>query len=186
MFRLRISVLVVVAVLSASGCSPAARDDSSDVREHEDAIRELALLEHELDVVDLVIELGGRLAPRDYVIRNVRVIDVEDGRVTEPTCVVVAAGRITTVGECAAEADAAIDGGDLYLAPGLIDMHVHQLETAAGHVLNVANGVTTVRDMGGFPWLLEWREQARRDQLFAPSMMVAGRILSAHPMGWYA
>lgn len=190
MLRPRALLFVAVALLTISGCGPASRDGEADVgsaREHEDAIHALVMLQQELDVIDLVIELGGRLNPRDHVIRNVRVIDPAGERVTEPTCVRVHAGRILTVGsDCPAADGAGIDGGGLYLAPGLADMHVHQLETTAIHILNIANGVTTVRDMGGFPWLLEWREQAQLNELFAPSMMVAGPILSAHPMEWYA
>src|SRR5690606_33166844 len=40
--------------------------------------------------------------------------------------------------------------------------------------LFVANGVTTVRSMLGFPGQLEWRERAGRGDIVAPTLYLAG------------
>ena len=65
--------------------------------------------------------------------------------------------------------------------PGLVDMHVHNLVSSSQHLLNLANGVTTVRDMDGFPWMLKMRDQISTNKLLAPNMYVAGHILNQRP-----
>lgn len=60
----------------------------------------------------------------DYIIRNASVIDGSGG----PACqadVAIAGGRIAAIGTIDAEAARVIDGKDLILAPGFIDMHSH-------------------------------------------------------------
>ena len=79
-----------------------------------------------------------------------------------------------------------IDGRGRYLLPGLADMHVHLGETNAQKLLNLANGVTTFREMDGFPHLLAERRAIARGELLAPNLYVAGTILNAAPMGPYA
>jgi imidazolonepropionase-like amidohydrolase len=47
-------------------------------------------------------------------------------------------------------------------------------------------GVTSVRDMDGFPWTLRMRDAVRRGELLAPNMYITGQILNGVPMGFYA
>lgn len=79
-----------------------------------------------------------------------------------------------------------IDARNRVLVPGLVDMHVHNLQSWSQMLLNLASGVTTVRDMDGFPWMLELREAIRAGTVLAPNEVVAGQILNFEPMGWYA
>jgi cytosine/adenosine deaminase-related metal-dependent hydrolase len=74
-----------------------------------------------------------------------------------------------------------IDGRSKYLLPGLAEMHLHLPEPSdppayARSVLflYIANGVTTVRSMRGFPKHLELREKVRRKELLGPTLVVAG------------
>ncbi len=83
------------------------------------------------------------------VIRNAKVFDAEKAELTGPSDVYVMRGRITAVlpaGSPTRGADHEIDAGGRVLLPGLFDMHVHAGRWDGG--LNVAAGVTTVRDMG--------------------------------------
>lgn len=104
------------------------------------------------------------------VFREVRVVDVRNGRVGDPTQVVVRAGIIESIG-AAEEVPAGarvIAGEGRTLIPGLIDAHWHSLFAAAPlalamtgdvgflHILaattardTVLRGFTTVRDAGG-------------------------------------
>ncbi|HSP07736.1 MAG TPA: amidohydrolase family protein, partial [Acidobacteriota bacterium] len=78
-----------------------------------------------------------------------------------------------------------VDGAGKYLSPGLVDMHIHS-STADGWLLNLANGVTTVRDMDGYPWLLQVRDHVNAGRMLAPVLYVAGTIINAVPLQGYA
>ena len=85
----------------------------------------------------------------DLVIRNARLFDPRDLRVTPATSVVVSGERIVRVGRDAdvkAPANAEIiDAHDQFLMPGLWDNHQHFSENDGA--LDLANGVTSARDM---------------------------------------
>ncbi len=82
---------------------------------------------------------------------HARVLDVEHGTWLVDQTVVVVGGTIAAVGK-AAKIPAGAEVVDLAgkaIIPGLVDMHAH-LGDADG-VLNIASGVTTVRDVGNDP-----------------------------------
>jgi imidazolonepropionase-like amidohydrolase len=53
---------------------------------------------------------------------------------------------------------ALIDANGAYLVPGLFDMHVHAFDRKY-LALTLAYGVTSVRNMGGYPMHLRWKQQ---------------------------
>jgi imidazolonepropionase-like amidohydrolase len=78
-----------------------------------------------------------------------------------------------------------IDGTGKFLMPGLGEMHAHlpspadppgYMQTALA--LYVANGVTTVRGMLGYPNHLAVRKEIRSGKLWGPSLFLAGPGLS--------
>src|SRR5208282_328313 len=81
------------------------------------------------------------------------------------------------------------DATGKFLIPGLVDMHVHL--TGAGEPtgsrefilpLLLANGITTVRDMGGdLESLLKLRHEIEHGQLQAPRIFFAGPYLDGNP-----
>jgi hypothetical protein len=83
-------------------------------------------------------------------IEHVRVFDSEQATTREDQTVVIEGERIAQSGAAAsiqAPKDAErIDGAGKTLLPGLFDMHVHA--AALDGLLNIASGVTSVRDMG--------------------------------------
>lgn len=100
----------------------------------------------------------GRAMPA-YVVTNIAVVDVDAGRLQHGSAVAVTNGRIVAVGKAAVDARYAtwpiIDGRDRYLMPGLWDSHLHTVELSSRlhFPLLLANGVTTVRNMGdGCSW----------------------------------
>jgi imidazolonepropionase-like amidohydrolase len=101
--------------------------------------------------------------------------------------VVVAGGRIAAMGPRTevAIADGArrVDGAGRFLMPGLADMHAH-LDTAASLILDVAAGVTTVRNMWGTPLTLRWRAAIERGERLGPSIVTAGPIVDGEPPVW--
>jgi imidazolonepropionase-like amidohydrolase len=150
--------------------------------------RTLARYEQEVRFADLMLATEQRYRAADATVRHVNVVDVEAGRVMSNVRVDVRRGRIAAmaVDTSAGVRTGEIDGSGRFLAPGLTDMHVHQFVSASEHLLHVATGVTTVRDMNGFAATLRWREQARNDRWLVPNMIVVGRFLNAEPMGMYA
>ncbi len=82
-----------------------------------------------------------------------------------------------------------LDGTGKFLIPGLVDMHAHL--TGAGEPtgsrefilpLLLANGITTVRDMGGdLDSLLKLRQEIEHGQLQGPRIFFAGPYLDGNP-----
>jgi len=123
------------------------------------------------------------------VFEHVNVIPMDEERVLNDQTVMIEAGRIVEVGPASVvqvpENALVIDGQGKYLLPGLAEMHGHipppdQPEKQVEETLfmYVANGVTTVRGMLGWPGNLELREQANRGELIAPTLYLAGPSFS--------
>lgn len=82
-------------------------------------------------------------------IRNVRVFDPQSLALGEPVSVVIEGDHIAAIDglEVATRAgEVEIDGAGGSLLPGMFEMHAHLGENSA--ILNVAAGITSVRDMG--------------------------------------
>ena len=124
-------------------------------------------------------------AAQDLVLVNARVVDVTTGSVSEPATVVVEDGRIARIVEGgaaeapagAAEAPAGAVTVDLmgrYLAPGLMDAHVH-VSSAADARRALHTGVTTMRSMGTSHYAdVGLRELQAGGHLEAPAYLAAG------------
>jgi len=87
--------------------------------------------------------------PGVTVIRNARVFDSDTATLQAPSDVYVVRGRITQVlraGSTARAANNEIDAAGRILLPGLFDMHAHIWRWNG--LLDLAAGVTSVRDMG--------------------------------------
>jgi imidazolonepropionase-like amidohydrolase len=96
-------------------------------------------------------------------------------------------GRIAAVGpadEVEVPAGARrIDGEGKWLVPGLADMHVH-LFSRSDLDLYLANGVTTVRNLGGYgaaDSILEIRRAIEAGELRGPTIVTSGNWLDGDP-----
>jgi len=133
--------------------------------------------------------------PRSGVtaITHVTVIDANGAPPLADSTVVVSVSRISAVGPASSVAIPSgaevLDGTGKFLIPGLADMHLHL--TGAGEPtgsrefflpLLVANGVTTVRDMGGRVDLLkELRSEIRAGRRLGPQIFFTGPYLDGNP-----
>jgi hypothetical protein len=111
------------------------------------------------------------------LIRNARVFDSEKAVLTPASDVMVRDGRIVSVIGTGAptKADNVIEAGGRVLLPGLFDMHGHLDPWEGG--LNIAAGVTTVRDMGNDNATLQRMiEQERAGTLLSTRIVPAGFI----------
>ena len=120
---------------------------------------------------------------RVIAIRNVTVIPVTGAPPILNATVVINGERIVSIGPTAKIPSGArvINGTGKFLLPGFIDMHVHLSKTRASSLgLFVANGITTVRDMGGdHEELLRWRREVRAGSRVGPRILMAGPYLEA-------
>jgi len=119
---------------------------------------------------------------------NVNVIPMDSERVLENQTVLVKDGVIAQIGaadKVSVPGDALrIDGRGKYLLPGLAEMHGHlpSPNATAEEVENtlflfVANGVTIVRGMFGFPNHIELREKVAGGEILGPTLIVASPAL---------
>ncbi len=110
-----------------------------------------------------------------------------DGDLLRNQTVLVRNDRIAAIGErgrIAVPAGArVVEGEGRYLLPGLADLHVHLEYFDEPGVLNLflANGVTTVRNMDGRPYILEWRRRIAAGELLGPAIHTAGPLLDGDP-----
>jgi len=139
--------------------------------------------------------LSSCLAPREdsLAITHVTVIDMTGAAPLSDQTVLIEKQRIAAVGPAPSiqlpRATRIVDGRGKFLIPGLTDMHVHL--TAAGEPdgsrrfmipLLLANGITTVRDMGGYlESLVPLREEIKKGKRLGPQIVYAGPYLDGSP-----
>lgn len=95
--------------------------------------------------------------------------------------------RIGPAGEVPIPDGARVIGGlgDKYIVPGLTEAHAHTQFSLSQYLVYLTRGVTTVREMDGFPWMLRAREQAANNELLIPNLYLAGHILSHKAWDFY-
>ncbi len=113
--------------------------------------------------------------PQGLAVRNVALFDAERARVLPRQTVLVKNGRITQVGPGTTVKVPAgyrvIEGAGKTLLPGLWDMHAHFTDPMEG-IVNIALGVTEIRDMGNTESLITLRNQIDSMQLIGPRVAV--------------
>jgi len=116
-------------------------------------------------------------------IRNVRVFDSLTGQTSAPSTVYVFRDRIANIDPTnAATEDGAevIDGAGHTLLPGLVDMHDH--ENPWGAVLQIAGGVTAIRDLANDNrQLQDLQDRILAGKVIGPRMWKAGFIDGKSP-----
>jgi imidazolonepropionase-like amidohydrolase len=115
----------------------------------------------------------------DLVIANVSLFDSETMKVAPDQRVTVHGDRIVSVeadrGQPIPAGATVIDGKGKMLLPGLWDMHAHLFSENA--YLDIATGVTTIRDMGNqIDELTKLRQQIDSGSQIGPRVVLAGFI----------
>jgi imidazolonepropionase-like amidohydrolase len=130
---------------------------------------------------------------RALAITHVTIIDATGASPRPDMTVSILRGRITAISPAAAAnlpwRTTIVDGRGKFLIPGLADMHVHL--TGAGEPdgsrkfiipLLIANGITSVRDMGGYlESLLPLRQEIEEGKRLGPRIFLAGPYLDGNP-----
>lgn len=124
-------------------------------------------------------------ASRSLVLSHVTVMDMTGAPPQPNMTVVITGNRIVDIGKAGKlrvpKNAQVIDAAGKFLIPGLWDMHVHLAKAGENALpLFLANGVTSVRDMGGdYAEVLRWRRQAEAGERLAPRIKTAGAHLES-------
>jgi imidazolonepropionase-like amidohydrolase len=124
------------------------------------------------------------------VITDVNIVDVRTGEIHPDQVVIIERNRITAVGSrketrFPRNAPTILNGRGSFLIPGLWDMHVHLVfgdwfprAEEISLPLFVANGVTSVRDMGSdLATIQSWRDEIEGGRMLGPRIMTSGPML---------
>lgn len=129
--------------------------------------------------------------PRPLVITHVTVIDATGREAIPDLTVVIALDRIVTIAKShevpLPRSAQVVNGAGKFLIPGLWDAHVHlSWTTSSALPVLIANGVTSVRDLGGrLSELDEWRTKIATGILVGPRILRAGPILNGQKFNQY-
>lgn len=102
----------------------------------------------------------------NQVLRN-RQLRIENGLITE----IVAAGSTVD------PRFKLVDANNGWLLPGLFDMHVH-VHDRKYQVLSLTFGVTTVRNMAGYPFHLRWAKELKNGDWLGSTLLSASPVLN--------
>ncbi len=162
-------------------------EQTAQIRQNKDVWQGYIL---ESKINDLILELSNKYKPQTVVFENVNLLTMTENTIATKQTVVIKDGLISQVsnaGTASIPANALrIDATSKYLMPGLTDAHVHVGESNVEKLLNLTAGVTTVREMAGFTWMLDYREQVVANKILAPNLYIAGTMLNYFDLGIYA
>ena len=116
-------------------------------------------------------------AQAKLIFTHATIIDTAGGPNKTDMTVVISGDRITDIKKTGKvhppKGTQVIDATGKFLIPGLWDMHVHWYD-ARYLPLFIANGITGVRQMWGFPVHFQWREEITKGLLLGPRQVIAG------------
>ncbi len=105
-----------------------------------------------------------------------RQVLIRDGRIE----------RIVSAGDTVTSDYRRVDGQGCFLMPGLFDMHVHAIDRK-NLVHSLAYGVTSVRNMGGYPMHLRWKRELENGDWLGSNLFTATPTMNgkknANPLG---
>ena len=137
---------------------------------------------------------------KTYAIKNVNIITMSNNHdVLENATVVIHKQNIQSINETIPEDAQIIDGTGKWLIPGLIDMHVHTnanlnfganaptqgatffMDTQDVMTTHVANGVTSIFELGGRVEHFAQRNEIAKGHVIGPRMAIAPMINGGDP-----
>ncbi|MCB0278566.1 MAG: amidohydrolase family protein [Calditrichaeota bacterium] len=183
---MKVSILLIICLLFACNQS----HDTIDLNEFNKAKDNWAVVAREIQIDQLLLDLNRNLQAKNVLIRNANLITMTSDQVQENQSVYVENGIIQQLGiidrNTLADNIEIVDANGRYLMPGLVDSHVHVAEGSHVEKLEfISAGVTTVREMCGFDWMLPLRESIRRNELLAPNFYLASTMMNYASLGVY-
>jgi imidazolonepropionase-like amidohydrolase len=133
----------------------------------------LARLERPSDL--LAVENQQALA-----VDNVNLVTMNGGEVLHNRQLLIRDGiieQIIPAGQAIGSSYRLIDADGAYALPGLIDMHVHAFDRKY-LALTLAHGITSIRNMGGYPTHLRWKQELADGQWLGSNLYAGTPILN--------
>lgn len=123
------------------------------------------------------------------VLKHATVIDGTDRPARRDVTIVLVGDHIAYVGEPHAAAvphgARVVDARGKFVIPGLWDMHTHfALSEDIFIPLYIANGVTGIREMWGYPEIHATHQKIESGQLLGPRMVIASNIIDGPNSVW--
>ncbi len=113
-----------------------------------------------------------------YLIKNINIIPMTQDTILTNKMIYVKEGIIQSIeNSTKVQGIEIIDGGNGYVMPGLIDMHVHIWDRYELG-LYLSNGVTAVRNLWGMPMHLRIKEAVNNDEIISPIFFTTGPKLT--------
>jgi hypothetical protein len=147
-----------------------------------DALAEVQKAAESQSLKDMALRLQHPL-PGLTVVRNARIFDSEKAKLKAASDIYVLRGRITAIlpaGSPNRGAENEIDAAGRVVLPGLFDMHGHVGRWEGG--LNIAAGVTSVRDMGNDNKQMQLMlDEIAKGSLLGPQVIPTGFLEGESP-----
>lgn len=126
----------------------------------------------------LKIKNNPGLNETSYLITNINIVPMSKDTILTHKTVWVKNGIIENIADSIAmEGIEIIDGGNKFLSPGLIDMHTHIWDKQELG-LYLANGVTTIRNLWGYPMHLRIKKALNDENIIGPLFFTSGPKLT--------
>jgi imidazolonepropionase-like amidohydrolase len=111
-----------------------------------------------------------------YILKNANIIPMTENIVLKEKDLLIDEGHISIIKDDIDLHDVKnIDCSGKYIMPGLFDMHVH-LNMSDMIDLLFVNGVTSVRNMWGFPQIMEWKKEINSGKKIGPRIYSTGPL----------
>ncbi|HEX3582290.1 MAG TPA: amidohydrolase family protein [Thermoanaerobaculia bacterium] len=109
------------------------------------------------------------------VITNARLFDPATGKLTPNAMIVIRGNKVESISGPDVPSFEHIDAGNRVVIPGLWDMHTHNGDDDG--MLNIANGVTSVRDLGNdIDTILNLKKEWESGEAVGPRVVLAGLV----------
>jgi hypothetical protein len=116
------------------------------------------------------------------VIDNINIVMVKTNQVLKNRQLVIQQGVITAINMASSSVKLGtriIDADGAYVTPGLFDMHVH-IHDRKYLMLNLAYGVTSVRNLRGQKMHLRWKQELQNAQWLGSNLYTSSPVLAGH------
>lgn len=111
----------------------------------------------------------------DLFLYDATIVDVAQGRLLSGHSLLIKDGKIADISSSSNPAPEGVRHINLqgaFVSPGLVDMHVH-LHDIKELTTNLAYGVTTVRNLRGYPAHLRWRDRVANGDWLGATLVTA-------------
>ena len=135
-------------------------------------------------------DISKNIQPETLALIDVNIIPMSGDILLEHQTLIIKSGKFYKMGsvnEIEVPKDAYIvkNSKDKFILPGLTEGHSHVTLSLSQFLVYLTRGVTTVREMTGYPWMLKAKQRAINNQLLIPNLYVAGHILSNRAWDFY-